>query len=136
MLFWGLGAIVGGPVFGIAGLAWRTGLPGNERFAIGLVAAVAIAEGIYHASMLATRPTEGAGFIVAGLLAPLVLGRSREDRLWGYVATLPALALGALGLCRVPWPVRVITGVWVRSRPSHREARQRAPSDCEVPVLT
>jgi len=96
LIFWGLGAIVGGPVFGIAGLAWRTGPPRQRAIAIGLVAAVAIVEGAYHAVVLA-EPTVAAGFVVAGLLAPLVLGRSRDERLWGYVATLPGLALGAIG---------------------------------------
>ena len=110
MLFWGIGALVGGPVFGIAGLTWRTGPARQRAFAIGLVAAVAIAEGLYHASIL-ERATEGAGFIIAGLLAPLVLGRSREDRLWGYVATLPALALGALGYVVFLGLYSLITGV-------------------------
>ena len=96
LIFWGLGAVVGGPVFGIAGLAWRAG-PDRERVvAIGLVAAVAIVEGLYHAVVLA-EPSVAAGFIVVGLLAPLILGRSRDERLWGYVATLPGLALGAIG---------------------------------------
>ena len=96
LIFWGVGAIVGGPVFGIAGLTWRAGRPKERALAIGLVAAAAIVEGAYHALVLA-EPTVAAGFILAGLLAPLVLGRSREERLWGYVATLPGLALGAAG---------------------------------------
>ena len=110
LIFWGLGAVVGGPVFGIAGLTWRTGPARQRALAIGLVAAVAIAEGVYHAWIL-DRPAEGAGFVVAGLLAPLVLGRSREDRLWGYVATLPALALGALGYLVFLALYSVIAGV-------------------------
>ena len=110
LLFWGLGAIVGGPVFGIAGLAWRVGPARQRALAIGLVAAVAIAEGIYHAVVLST-PDVGAGFIVAGLLAPLVLGRSWEDRRWGYVATIPALALGAFGYVVFLALYSVITGV-------------------------
>jgi hypothetical protein len=77
---------------------------------IGLVAATAIAEGIYHVVVLAEPPV-GAGFIVAGLLAPLVLGRSRQDRLWGYVATLPALALGAVGFVVFIGLYSVITGI-------------------------
>lgn len=96
LIFWGLGTVVGGPVFGIAGLAWRVGPPLRRRLAIGLVAAVAIAEGIYNAVVLSS-PGVGAGFIVAGLIAPLILGRTRDDRLFGYVATLPALGLGAAG---------------------------------------
>lgn len=110
LLFWGLGAVIGGPVFGIAGLTWRTGPARRRALAIGLVAAVAIAEGLYHASVL-ERSSEGVGFIIAGLLAPLVLGRSREDRLWGYVAILPALALGAIGYVVFLGLYSVFTGV-------------------------
>jgi hypothetical protein len=96
LIFWGLGAIVGGPVFGLAGRTWLTGSSWPRALAIGLVAAVAIAEGLYHVVVLA-EPSVGAGFIAAGLMAPLILGRTREDRLRGYVATLPGLALGAAG---------------------------------------
>ena len=64
LIFWGVGAIVGGPVFGIAGLSWRVGRLRERASAIGLVAAVAIAEGVYHAVVLA-EPSVGAGFILA-----------------------------------------------------------------------
>jgi hypothetical protein len=110
LIFWGLGAVVGGPVFGIAGLTWRIGRARQQAMAIGLVAAAAIVEGVYHAVVLA-EPSVAAGFIVAGLLVPLVLGRSREDRLWGYVGTLPGLALGAAGLVVFVVLYARITGV-------------------------
>jgi hypothetical protein len=110
LIFWGLGAIVGGPVFGIAGHTWRVGPDRPRAIAIGLVAAVAIAEGIYNAVVLSS-PAVGAGFIVAGLLAPVVLGHSREARVWGYLATLPALALGAVGYVVFLGVYGVISGV-------------------------
>ena len=110
LIFWGLGTVVGGPVFGIAGLAWRAGPPRQRQLAIGLVAAVAIAEGIYNAVVLSS-PAVGAGFVVAGLIAPLLLGRTRDDRLFGYVATLPALGLGAAGYVVFIAMYGVITGV-------------------------
>jgi hypothetical protein len=110
LLFWGLGAIVGGPVFGVAGLAWHDGPVRQRGMAIGLVAAVAIAEGLYHAVVLA-EPAVAAGFIVVGLVAPLVLGRSREERLTGYAATLPGLALGAVGFAFFMLLYERITGV-------------------------
>ena len=96
LIFWGLGAVVGGPVFGVAGHEWRLGPPRHRAVAIGLVAAVAIAEGIYNGVVLASTSV-AAGFVLAGLCAPLLLGRTRQDRLWGYAATIPALALGAVG---------------------------------------
>jgi hypothetical protein len=110
LILWGLGAIVGGPVFGIAGHTWRVGPDRPRGIAIGLVAAVAIAEGIYNAVTLSS-PAVGAGFIVAGLLAPVVLGRSRDARLWGYAAMLPALALGAVGYVVFLGLYGVISGV-------------------------
>ena len=96
LVFWGLGALTGGPVFGLAGHEWRTGTDLTRPIALGLLAAVAIAEGIYHAAVLAELPV-GLGFAIGGLLAPLVLGRTWPDRLRAYVAAIPALGLGGLG---------------------------------------
>jgi uncharacterized protein DUF6518 len=96
LVFWGLGALTGGPVFGLAGRAWRTGTDLERPIALGLLAAVAIAEGIYHALVL-VEPSVAAGFVMGGLLVPLVLGRTWQDRLRSYVAAVPALGLGGLG---------------------------------------
>ena len=96
LVVWGTGSGVGGVVFGVAGRWWRAGEHRQRAVALGLLAAVAVAEGVYVAVVL-SRPAVGAGFAVAGLLAPVILGRSREDRICGYVATLPMLGLGALG---------------------------------------
>ena len=41
--------------------------------------------------------------VAAGLLVPLVLGRSRQDRVGAYVAAVPALALGAVGFAVFIW---------------------------------
>lgn len=96
LIVWGAAAVVGGPVFGIAGHRWRGPSPRERAGAIGLMAAVAIAEGAYITLVL-ERPSIGAGFVIAGLVVPLILGRDRHDRLGGYVAIVPALALGAIG---------------------------------------
>ncbi len=97
LVFWGTGALVGGSVFGVAGHTWRTSPDVRLRaFAIGLVAAVFIAEGLYQA-MIVSWSSVGPAYLVVGALAPLVIGRTWPDRLGGYVATVPALALGALG---------------------------------------
>jgi hypothetical protein len=96
LIFWGLGAIVGGPVFGLAGHEWRHGEHRNRAIALGLVSAAFLAEAGYHWIVL-QEPPVAVGFAVAGLLVPVVLGRSRQDRIGAYVAALPALALGALG---------------------------------------
>lgn len=95
-IFWSLGAIAGGTVFGWAGHVWRTGTPRERAVAIGLAAAAFVAEGIYLLGIL-PEPAAGVGFIAAGAVLPLVLGRSWPDRVGGYVAAIPALALGAIG---------------------------------------
>ncbi len=95
-VFWGIGALVGGPVFGIAGTWWHTGPPRRRAIAIGFLVAVFVAEGLRNALMLAY-PAAGSAFIIVGLLLPLILGRSRGDRVGAYVATVPLLGLGVLG---------------------------------------
>jgi len=102
LIFWGLGAAVGGPVFGLAGHTWRTGEHRYRALALGLLAAVFIAEAGYHLLVL-SEPGVAIGFAIAGLLVPVVLGRSREDRLGAYVAAVPALALGAAGFVVFLW---------------------------------
>ena len=107
---WGVGALVGGPVFGVAGWRWRVGPPRQRAIALGLLVAVAIAEGAYDAVVLGNTAV-GAGFILAGLVVPLLLGRGRDDRLGAYLAALPWLALGALGYVAFTWFDGVAAGV-------------------------
>ena len=102
LIFWGLGAIVGGPVFGLGGHAWRAGDHRSRAIALGLLAAAFLAEAGYHLIAL-SEPPVAAGFAIAGLAVPLVLGRSRQDRIGAYVAAVPALALGALGFVVFIW---------------------------------
>ena len=96
LLLWGTGALLGGTIFGVAGQWWRDGRPSQRVAAIGLLAAVFIAEGVYQ---IRIRPDSaiGIGFVIAGLVAPLVAGRSHDERLGGYLALVPALGLGLLG---------------------------------------
>ena len=96
-LVWGAGALAGGVVFGLAGWAWRHARRDVARvIAIGLVAGVFVAEAIYEAVVLG-KVGVGIGFAIVGLALPAILGRSRGDRLGGYLAIVPALAMGALG---------------------------------------
>jgi hypothetical protein len=74
------------------------------------VAAATIAEGGYHAVVL-NEPSVGAGFVAAGLLAPVVFGRDRRDRVGSYVAAVPAVALGALGFAVFIWLNGVVAGL-------------------------
>ncbi len=97
LVFWTLGSLVGGSVFGLAGQLWRTSEDTRIRAAaVGLVAAVFVAEGVYLRGILSD-PAVGTGFIVAGAIVPLVLGRGLRERGLAYLAALPWLVLGALG---------------------------------------
>ena len=106
---WGLGALIGGPVFGIAGLAWRHGTIAQRAIGLGLLAACFIAEGVYQARVVA-HPEAGVLFVAVGLLIP-VLGRTMNDRLWAYAATVPSLALGALGFGTLLLLDRAVAGI-------------------------
>lgn len=109
LLFWGFGSVAGGLVFGSAGWWWRHGEPRVRAAAIGLLAALFVAEGIYFLLILPDS-TVGIGALIAGLIVPAVLGRDRHDRGWGYVAMLPGLALGAVGYAVTLAVYGVLTG--------------------------
>jgi hypothetical protein len=82
----------------------------RRAIAIGLMAAAPIAEGVYHAVVIGETPV-GAGFVIAGLAVPLLFGRSREDRIGGYVATIPALGLGLLGFVALLMVAELTAGI-------------------------
>ena len=102
LVLWGIGALVGGPVFGVAGWTWRFEDGWRRSTAIGLLAAVAIAEGGYLFGIL-PEPAVGVAFILVGLCVQLVLGRSTADRARAYLAVVPALALGVIGYIAFLW---------------------------------
>lgn len=96
LVLWSVASVAGGIVFGGGGRWWRDPRPWRRAAAIGLVGAVFIAEGIYLTRIL-PEVAVGIGFVVVGVAAPLVLGRSWPDRGRGYLAVIPALGLGGLG---------------------------------------
>jgi hypothetical protein len=96
LVLWGIASLAGGPVFGVAGRWWRDQREWKRAAALGLVGAVFVAEGAYLILIL-PEPAVGIGFVLVGLAMPLLLGRSWPDRGRGYVAMVPALALGAAG---------------------------------------
>ena len=110
LVFWGLAAVVGGPVFGGAGWCWRRGSHRARASALGLLTAAFIAEAGFHAIVLADALV-ASGFVIAGVVVPLILGRSRDDRLRAYVAAVPATLLGALGFAGAIWLYDVIASV-------------------------
>ena len=102
VVLWGIGALAGGPVFGVAGWTWRFEDGWRRAAAIGLLGAVAIAEGGYLIRIL-PEPVVGAAFVIVGLCVPLVLGRSAVERGRAYLAVVPALALGVVGYIVFLW---------------------------------
>jgi hypothetical protein len=119
VVFWIGVALVGGPLFGLAGHWWRDAgadaswwrdAPawgqrwGRWRRAVGagMLGAVIVAEGLF---LLQVVPAEdrAAGWaeIAVGLIVPLLLGRSTRDRLLGLAALLPALLLGLVGFALI-----------------------------------
>ena len=103
---WGAVSLIAGPVFGAAGGAWRHWEGNRRAFAVGLLAASLIAEGMVFGKL---RTGDAAGIfhlveIVIGLILPLLLLRPRE-RLPGYGATL--LLAVAIGVAIEPVTVLV-----------------------------
>ena len=110
LLFWSVGAVVGGAVFGLAGWTWRHGGDRGKAAATGLLAALLLAEGFYLWSILPD-PATGVLFAAVGLAVPTLIGGSWRGRALGYAALVPCLALGAVGYAAMFVLLGVITGV-------------------------
>jgi hypothetical protein len=95
-LVWLLGAVVGGPVFGAAGHAWRREEGWLRAAGPALLGAAAVAEGVYL-SRIETVAASAPLFVIPGLAVPVALGRTNAERLRGLGAVVPCLALAALG---------------------------------------
>jgi hypothetical protein len=94
-------AIIGGPVFGVAG-RWRaTGDARRAVIGIALLGAVYVAEGI--ATLLSIPHMQAAGWVsvVAGIVLVVALSRDRAERLRACVALVPLTILGIGGYAAV-----------------------------------
>lgn len=96
LILWTVGSVLGGAVFGPAGFYWRRGGLVQRVAAIALLAGVFVSEGIYL-TLILPEVLIGVGFAVAGLIVPLVLGRSWPERMYAWLGIIPALGLGAAG---------------------------------------
>ena len=110
VLLWLIAAVVGGPVFGVAGRWWRGDGPWLRATGPALLGASAIAEGVYLAG-IPTVASAGPLFVVAGLSIPVLLGRRRDDRIRGLVLLLPCIALGAAGFVATIALYGLLTGI-------------------------
>jgi hypothetical protein len=99
---WVATALVGGPVYGIAGRWWRRSRSWRAWVALGLLGGAFVAEG---AARLRGGYDHSAGLamVAAGLLLPLVLGRSGRDRLFGLFVTVPVVAVTAIAYAAINW---------------------------------
>ena len=88
-------ALVGGPVFGLAGRRWRVDAGRPRLVAIALLGAVFVAEGAYTLWLIPELWRAGAAEVVLGLAVPLLLGRDHRERLTalGLLAGLAVLGL-------------------------------------------
>ena len=111
-IFWGLGALVGGPVFGVAGHWWRGPVHRRRAIAIGLLGAVADRRRGVQRPRRRPPDRRARRSSSSGCWCPLVFGRSRDDRLGGYVAMVPILLLGGtLGYLAFSWLASFTSGV-------------------------
>jgi hypothetical protein len=119
MAVWVLAALVGGPVFGVAGSWWSEGgavrstgswlSTGGESdraearlwhfsrsvVAVALLSAVLLAEGIHFLWQVENKHASGRLEVIAAILAPLSLAHSSRDRVTGFLLLIP---LGLLGI--------------------------------------
>lgn len=93
-------ALVGGPVYGVAGRWWRDERPTRRAIAVALLGGILVAEGLYDVVTIRRIRTAGWAMIAAGLAAPIVLGRSARERLTMLAAMVPVV-LVAFGAYRL-----------------------------------
>ncbi|MEX2547676.1 MAG: DUF6518 family protein [Chloroflexota bacterium] len=96
LIFWTMGSIAGGLVFGPAGWFWRNGTFTAGIIAVALLGSAWMAEAAYLAMVL-LMAVVAIGYALIGLTVPLLLGRTLRGRLFAFAAMLPAVALGGVG---------------------------------------
>jgi hypothetical protein len=94
MAIWIGTALVGGPVYGLAGRWWRHEPGGRRILGIGLMGGILAAEGV--STLLRIPDLAAAGWleVVAGIVLTVVLGRSARERLQGLVVAAGVVAIG------------------------------------------
>jgi hypothetical protein len=101
--FWGLCAVVGGPLFGIAGRLWRHGAPARRGLGPAALAAAFVGEGIWTDLHELHRPVTAALWIGLGLaIAVAGLAPLGDRRNWCWPAlTLPAGLMAEIALTQI-----------------------------------
>jgi hypothetical protein len=96
LVIWSGTALVGGPVYGLAGRRWRVGAGRGRVLALALLGAVFVAEGAYTLLAIPDLARVGWVEVVVGLALPLLLGRDARERLVGVALLVPIACLGLL----------------------------------------
>ena len=96
VVIWSGTALVGGPVFGLAGHRWRTDAGWTRVGAIALLGAVFVAEGTNTLLRIPDLARAGWVEVVIGLGVPIALGRDRRERAAGLALLVPLSLLGLL----------------------------------------
>jgi hypothetical protein len=91
--FWGVIGVIGGPIFGAAGYAWRSQDIRQRVIGLGLLGGVFVAEGWFMMQYIQDL-LAGWLFIGVGLLLALLLARSFKERLYTLLVMLPITATG------------------------------------------
>ncbi|MDR3573459.1 MAG: DUF6518 family protein [Anaerolineaceae bacterium] len=93
LAFWGAIGLVGGPLFGAAGRAWRSADIRQRVIGLALLGAVFAAEGWY--TLRVNQDVLAGGLLITiGVLLALLLPRSGKERLYTLLAMIPITALG------------------------------------------
>jgi hypothetical protein len=99
---WLATALVGGPVYGVAGRWWRGTRSWKAWVGLALLGGAFLAEGASRLRLGHGDPA-GWGMLLAGLVIPLVLGRSTRERLFGLILMVPVVAATAIAYAVINW---------------------------------
>ena len=108
VLIWSGVAIVGGPVYGIAGRWWRDVLPVRRSIAIGLAGGIVSGEGASTLIRIPDLARVGWIELGVGVVVVLLLGRSWRDRAGGLIVLPVVIALVVVAYQVLDWLLAVI----------------------------
>jgi hypothetical protein len=99
-VFWAVCAVVGGPVFGLAGPTWRHERPGLRGLGLATLAAAFVAEGLW--TYLHTLHYDGTAWLWLGIGGALILAGLHGLRDYRWLAvTIPLAFIGEIAVTRI-----------------------------------
>jgi hypothetical protein len=96
LLIWSVTALVGGPLFGLAGRHWRAGTGRARALAIAILGAAFVAEGVYTLGSIERLAGAGWTEVAVGLGLCLLLARDRLERVTAIPLLVPLSLAGYL----------------------------------------